>query len=166
MKQVIALKINGNTYEVAGEPRDTLLEIVRQLGFKGAKEACGLGECGACTVLVEGLPVLACLTLAIEAEGKEITTVEGLAAGQDLHPVQQAFVEQGAIQCGFCTPGMIMAAKSLLDDNPDPARTDIDQALGGHLCRCTGYVKIRKAVQAAGEVLRFAKEKEGRQTGK
>jgi len=159
MKQVIALKINGNTYEVAGEPRDTLLEIVRQLGFKGAKEACGLGECGACTVLVEGLPVLACLTLAIEAEGKEITTVEGLAAGQDLHPVQQAFVEQGAIQCGFCTPGMIMAAKSLLDDNPDPARTDIDQALGGHLCRCTGYVKIRKAVQAAGEVLRSAKER-------
>jgi len=159
MKQVITLKINGNAYEIAGEPRDTLLEIVRQLGFKGAKEACGLGECGACTVLVAGVPVLACLTLAIEAEGKEITTVEGMAAGQELHPVQQAFVEQGAIQCGFCTPGMIMAAKSLLDDNPDPAAADIDQALGGHLCRCTGYVKIRKAVQAAGEILRSAKER-------
>ncbi len=151
MKRVIALKINGHSYEVAVEPQDTLLEIVRRLGFKGAKEACGLGECGACTVLLDDTPVLACLILALEAEGKEITTVEGLASGADLHPIQQAFVEEGAIQCGFCTPGMIVAAKALLDNQPDPSAEDVNRALGGHLCRCTGYVKIRKAIQAAGK---------------
>ena len=154
MKQLIALKINGRTYEVAAEPRDTLLEMVRQLGFKGTKEACGLGECGTCTVIIDRAPVLACLTLAVEAQGKEITTVEGLSEGQKLHPVQKAFVEQGAIQCGFCTPGMIIAAKALLEENPDPGAEEIDTALGGHLCRCTGYIKIRKAVRAAGQALR------------
>ncbi|MDP2646553.1 MAG: (2Fe-2S)-binding protein [Desulfobacterales bacterium] len=154
MKQVIELKINGGGYEVAAEPRDTLLEMLRQLGFKGTKEACGMGECGACTILMDGVPVLACLTLAVGAQGKEITTIEGLSAGHQLHPVQKAFVEQGAIQCGFCTPGMILAAKALLDDTPDPGEEDINRALGGHLCRCTGYVKIRKAIQTAGRMMR------------
>lgn len=153
MKQIIALKINGSTYEVAAEPRDTLLETVRQLGFKGAKEACDLGECGTCTVIIDGMPVLACLTLALEAQGKEITTVEGLAEGQELHPIQKAFVDHGAIQCGFCTPGMIVAAKALLDENPNPGPEDINAAIGGHLCRCTGYAKIREAVRAAGKTL-------------
>ena len=157
MKQIIALKINGSTYEVAAEPRDTLLEMVRQLGFKGAKEACGLGECGTCTVIIDGTPVLACLTLAIEAQGKEITTIEGFAEGQELHPIQAAFVEYGAIQCGFCTPGMIIAAKVLLDDNPDPGADEIDTAIGGHLCRCTGYAKIREAVRAAGKMVQEKK---------
>jgi carbon-monoxide dehydrogenase small subunit len=154
VKRVIELKINGSNYEVAAEPRDTLLERLRQLGFKGTKEACGLGECGACTIIINGVPVLACLTLAIEVQGKEITTIEGLSAGYELHPVQKAFVEHGAIQCGFCTPGMILTAKALLDDNPNPATEDVNRALGGHLCRCTGYVKIRKAIRAAGRMMR------------
>lgn len=154
MKQILTLKVNGNTYEVVVEPRDTLLEVVRQLGFKGAKEACGIGECGTCTVLLDGVPVLGCLTLALEAQGKEITTVEGLSEGQVMHPVQQAFVDHGAIQCGFCTPGMIMAAKALLDNNPDPSSEEIDTAIGGHLCRCTGYIKIREAVKSAGQTMR------------
>jgi carbon-monoxide dehydrogenase small subunit len=154
VKQIIALRINGSTYEIAAEPRDTLLEAVRKLGFKGAKEACDLGECGTCTVIVDGVPVLSCLTLAFEAQGKDITTIEGLAEGQELHPIQKAFVEHGAIQCGFCTPGMIIAAKALLDEKPNPGQQDINAALGGHLCRCTGYAKIREAVQAAGKTLR------------
>lgn len=155
--QIVTLRVNGNTYEVAAEPRDTLLEVVRQLGFKGAKEACGLGECGTCTMLIDGVSVLGCLTLAVEAQGKEITTVEGLAEGQVMHPVQQAFVDHGAIQCGFCTPGMIMAAKALLDNNTDPSDAEIDTAIGGHLCRCTGYIKIREAVKSAGQMIK-AKE--------
>ena len=154
MKQILTLRVNGNTYEVAAEPRDSLLDVIRQLGFKGAKEACGIGECGTCTVLIDGEAALGCLTLAVEAQGKEITTVEGLAKGQDLHPVQQAFVDHGAIQCGFCTPGMVMAAKALLDNNPDPGDEEIDNALGGHLCRCTGYIKIREAVKSAGQTMR------------
>lgn len=154
MKQIVTLRVNGNAYEVAAEPRDTLLELVRQLGFKGAKEACGIGECGTCTVLMDGVPVLGCLTLAVEAQGKEITTVEGLAEGQIMHPVQQAFVDHGAIQCGFCTPGMIMAAKALLDNNSDSSAEEIDTAIGGHLCRCTGYIKIREAVKSAGQTMR------------
>ncbi len=153
MKQIIALNINGSTYETAAEPHDTLLETVRRLGFKGTKEACDLGECGACTVLIDGTPVLACLTLAVEAQGKDITTVEGLSAGQELHPIQTAFVEQGAIQCGYCTPGMITATKALLDKNQNPGPEEINTALGGHLCRCTGYAKIREAVRAAGKTL-------------
>ena len=119
MKRVISLTVNGETYEVMVEPRMTLLEVLRDsLGLTGAKEGCSLGNCGACTVLLDGKPVLSCLLLAVEAQGKEIVTIEGLAEGGELHPLQEAFVEHGAVQCGFCIPGMILSAKALLDENP------------------------------------------------
>jgi len=125
-----------------------------QLGLTGTKYACGTGDCGACTVLVDGKPVFSCLTLAVTAKGKNILTVEGLAEGTTLHPIQQAFIDHGAVQCGFCTPGMILSAKALLDENLNPARDEIKTALAGNLCRCTGYVKIVDAVLAAAETMR------------
>ena len=154
MKQLVELKVNGETYEVAIEPRRTLLEVLRDnLGLTGAKKACDTGDCGACTVIMDGKPVVSCLVLAVEAQGKEILTIEGLAENGKLHPLQQAFVDYGAIQCGFCTPGMIMATKALLDDNPNPNSEDIKKSLAGNLCRCTGYVKIVDAVlDAAGKI--------------
>ena len=152
MKKLIELKINGEIYEVAVDVHRTLLEVLREnLGLTGTKEACDLGECGSCTVIMDGKPVLSCLTLAIEAQGKDILTVEGLEQEGKLHPLQQSFVDHGAIQCGFCTPGMIMSAKELLDKNSSPTEEEIKKAISGNLCRCTGYVKIIEAIKAAAE---------------
>ncbi len=151
-KRLIELKVNGELYEIAVEPQRTLLEALREdLGFTGTKEACGTGECGACTVLMDGKPILSCLTLAIESQGKEITTIEGLAQGDKLHPFQKAFIQYGAIQCGFCTSGMILNAKSILDENPKPSREEILKGLEGNLCRCTGYNKILEAILSVSE---------------
>jgi carbon-monoxide dehydrogenase small subunit len=154
MKQLIGLRVNGENYEVAVEPRRTLLEVLRDnLGLTGAKNACDTGDCGACTVIIEGKPVASCLTLAIEAQGKEILTIEGLAKDGIVHPLQQAFVEHGAIQCGFCTPGMIMAAKGLLDEIPKPSEAEVRRGIAGNLCRCTGYAKIVEAILAVSQKL-------------
>ncbi len=147
MKQLITLKDNGDSYELAVDPRRTLLEVLRtQLNLTGTKKGCDNGNCGACTVLIDGKAVASCLTLAVEAQGSEITTIEGLAKGTELHPLQKAFVEHGAVQCGYCTPGMIMSAKGLLDENPNPTEEEIRKAIEGNLCRCTGYQQIVEAI--------------------
>jgi len=153
-KKVIVLNINNQEYEVLVKPQRTLLEVLREtVGLTGTKSGCNEGSCGACTVLVDNKSTLACSTLAIAAEGKEIMTIEGLAGENGkLHPIQQSFVENGAIQCGFCTPGMVLSAKSLLDRNSKPNEEEIKEALGGNLCRCTGYTKIIKAVKEAAKV--------------
>jgi carbon-monoxide dehydrogenase small subunit len=149
-KQEIQLEINGNTYSISVLPQRTLLEVLREdLGLIGTKEGCSEGECGVCTVLLDGFPVRSCLLLAVDVRGRKITTIEGLSKNGELHPIQNAFIEHGAIQCGFCTPGMILSAKALLDENPSPTEEEIRIGLSGNLCRCTGYVKIFKAVQAA-----------------
>ena len=149
MKQGIELKVNHGIHHLEIEAHRTLLEVLREeLGLMGTKEGCGKGDCGACTVLLDGEPVYSCITLAIEAQGKEIRTIEGLAEGDQLDPIQQAFVDHWALQCGFCTPGMIMSAKSLLEKNPAPTQTEIKRAISGVLCRCTGYVKIVEAIEA------------------
>jgi carbon-monoxide dehydrogenase small subunit len=146
----MTLTVNGTPYEVAIEPRQSLLQLLREeLHLTGTKEGCSEGECGACTVLLDGKTVDSCLIFALEAQGREVTTIEGLAQGDQLHPVQKAFAEYGAVQCGFCTPGMILAAKALLDSNPHPTELEIRQGIAGNLCRCTGYVKIVEAIQAA-----------------
>jgi carbon-monoxide dehydrogenase small subunit len=150
----IPLKINVNEedYQLFVEPRTTLLELLREeLYLTGAKDGCGEGICGSCTVLLDGRPVRACLTLAVEAAGHHITTVEGLAEGETLDPLQQAFIDHGAVQCGFCTPGMLMAARALLLEDPHPDEKKIARALSGNICRCTGYTKIVEAVAAAAE---------------
>jgi len=150
MKELIELKVNGETYEVAIDTHRTLLEVLREeLGLTGTKEGCDLGDCGSCTVLMDGKPLHSCLVLAMEARGKDILTIEGLAEGGKLHPLQQEFVDHGGVQCGFCTPGMIMSAKALLDRNPSPTEDEIKRAISGNLCRCTGYVKIVEAIDAA-----------------
>jgi carbon-monoxide dehydrogenase small subunit len=139
--------VNGEPYQVTVEPRMTLLDVLREkLGLTGAKRACDLGNCGSCTVLIDGKPVLSCLTLAVDAQGKDILTVEGLAKDGQLHPLQQAFIDCGAIQCGFCTPGMLLTAKALLDENPHPTEAEVKEAISGNLCRCTGYTKIIEAI--------------------
>jgi len=151
-KQLINLTVNGHPYEVAVEPHWTLLETVReQLALTGSKEGCGTGDCGACSMIVDGRLITSCLMLAPEADGAEVTTIEGLAPNGDLHPVQQAFIEAGGVQCGFCTPGMIMAAKALLDRNPRPTLDEVREGLAGNLCRCTGYTKIYEAVMSAAQ---------------
>jgi len=149
-KQEIELNVNGKVLAISVSPQKTLLEVLREdLGLTGTKEGCSEGECGVCTVLLDGLPVRSCLLLAVDVRGRKITTIEGLAQGDKLHPLQTAFIEQGAIQCGFCTPGMILSAKALLDQNPSPSEEEIRVGLSGNLCRCTGYIKIFRAVQAA-----------------
>ncbi len=149
MKKVIALNVNGVAHEILVKPQQLLLDVLRDdLGLTGAKEGCGVGSCGACTVLIDGLPVLSCLTLVEAAVGKEITTIEGLAKEGELHPLQESFVQHGAIQCGYCSPGMIMTGKALLDHVPNPTRDEIRLAIAGNLCRCTGYQKIVDAVEA------------------
>ncbi|MBW2000369.1 MAG: (2Fe-2S)-binding protein [Deltaproteobacteria bacterium] len=154
-KENTVLMVNGKEYEVVIEPHMLLIDVLRdELGLTGTKYACGAGDCGACTVLIDGKPSLSCLTLAITARGKRMTTIEGLADGASLHPVQQAFVERGAVQCGFCTPGMVLSAKAFLEKNPDPTRDKIKAAMAGNLCRCTGYVKIIDAVEAAAKAMR------------
>lgn len=154
-KQIAKFIVNGNEYETLIEPQMTLADVLRdELGLTGTKIACGCGDCGACTVLIEGNPVLSCLTLAITAKGKSIQTIEGVAEGSTLHPIQRKFVEYGAIQCGFCTSGQILSAKALLDENPNPTKEEVKEGLVGNLCRCTGYVKIVEAVLAAAEVMK------------
>ncbi|HNX29175.1 MAG TPA: (2Fe-2S)-binding protein [Syntrophomonadaceae bacterium] len=156
MKQKIVLNLNGEDYEVFVLPDDTLLDAIRdRAGLTGCKHGCDDGKCGACTVIMDGKAVRSCLMFAISAQGKKITTIEGLSKGtESLHPIQKAFIEHGAIQCGFCTPGMIMFVKSYLDDNPQPTEDEIRNALAGNICRCTGYVKIIDAVKAAAEEMR------------
>jgi len=155
MKQIIELTINGERRECVVEPGTRLLDALRDgIGLTGAKEGCGNGECGACTVLVDGRAVNSCLVLALEAVGSQIVTIEGLAKGGKLHPLQTAFMECGGLQCGICTPGMILAAKGLLDENPHPTTDEIRFHLAGNLCRCTGYHKIIEAVEAAAAALR------------
>ena len=148
MKVKVHLKVNGLAYETEVEPRRTLLELIREdLELTGTKEGCGLGECGTCTVLVDGKPIKSCITLAVQANGREVTTIEGLEKSDGtLHPLQQAFIDHGAIQCGFCTPGMILSGKALLDENPRPTELEVRQAIAGNLCRCTGYQKIVEAI--------------------
>jgi len=154
----IRLTLNGRAVQESALANETLMEFLRyRLGLTGTKEGCDTGDCGACTVLFNGKAVNSCLVLAVEADGADVTTVEGLGDAGQLHPLQQAFVDQGAVQCGFCTPGMMMAAKSLLDEQPNPAEDEIRLALAGNLCRCTGYVSIISAVTAAGKVLRGGK---------
>jgi carbon-monoxide dehydrogenase small subunit len=153
-EQVVKLIVNGEPIEVKVGPWVTLLEVIRdKLELTGTKEACSLGECGACTVILDGKAVNSCLVLAVEAQGKEILTIEGLRQKGELHPLQKAFIDEGAVQCGFCTPGMILSAKALLDKNPDPDEDEIKEALAGNLCRCTGYVKIVKAVKTAASLI-------------
>jgi carbon-monoxide dehydrogenase small subunit len=154
-KSVLELKINGDTYEIACTPNTTLLEALREKALlTGTKRGCDAGACGACTVIVDGEAVLACLTLAVEAEGCDIRTIEGLAGNGKLSPVQEAFVEQGAIQCGFCSPGFIMSATAMLAEHPNPDREEIQRHLAGNLCRCTGYAKIVAAVEDAAARIR------------
>ena len=143
MKKEVILMVNGEEREVRVEPRQTLLDTLRNdLGLTGTKEGCGNGNCGTCTVLLNGKAVSSCLVFTVEAEGQEITTIEGLAVAGKIHPLQRAFVEEGSIQCGFCTPGMILTAKAFLDANPHPTEIQVRQAIAGNLCRCTGYDKI------------------------
>jgi carbon-monoxide dehydrogenase small subunit len=156
----IKLRVNGYLREVGVKPHQTLLDVLRgPLELTGVKVGCGLGECGACTVLMNGKPVNSCLVLAVEADGSEVLTIEGLTQGGKLHPVQQAFVEKGAIQCGFCTPGMVMASVGLLKETAEPSREEIKKALIGNLCRCTGYVKIVEAVETAQEMIKEGDER-------
>jgi len=153
MKEHITLRVNGEDKEVLIKPWQTLLSVLRDdLDLTGTKNPCGVGECGACTVLVDGHPVNSCLMLAVDARGKEIITIEGLAAFDSPHPLQTAFYEEGAIQCGMCTPGMILSAKVLLDRNPQPTEIEIRQAIDGHICRCTGYNKIVLAIKKVADV--------------
>jgi carbon-monoxide dehydrogenase small subunit len=149
-RQVMALDVNGERTELLLPVHKTLLEVLREdMQLTGTKHGCELGECGTCTVLVDGRPQLSCLLLPLQVEGRAITTIEGLAAGSRLHPLQQAFAELGAAQCGYCTPGILLSAKSLLETNAQPSRDDIREALAGNLCRCTGYVKILEAIELA-----------------
>ena len=151
-KELLTLRVNGEQHTVAAEPHHTLLEVLREeLRLTGTKHGCELGECGACTVLADGLPILACLTLPVQIADVEITTVEGLASGGTLHPLQTAFAQEGAAQCGYCTPGMLLAAKALLDANPKPTRDEIAHAISGNLCRCTGYTAIYEAIEKAAQ---------------
>jgi carbon-monoxide dehydrogenase small subunit len=145
--QTLTLKLNGEEVTVQVKPSALLVEVLRdELELTGTKVACGEGECGACTVLLDGVPVNSCLVPALKAQGREVMTVEGLAPLGELHPLQKAFVEHGAVQCGYCTPGMLMSAKALLDDNPNPTEDEIRLAISGNLCRCTGYAKIVEAI--------------------
>ena len=146
-KRLMEITVNGTRHELALEPRRTLLELLREdLGLTGTKHGCGEGDCGACVVLLDGEPVNSCLVLALEAAGREVLTVEGLSDGNRLHPIQQAFVDVGAVQCGYCTPGMVLAARALLARNPRPTEADVRRAISGNLCRCTGYQKIVEAI--------------------
>ncbi len=152
MKHLINLKINGETYEVLIKPNTTLLELLRDdIGLTGTKKGCDTGECGACTVLLGGKPVNACLVLALDANRRDVLTIEGLSKNNQLHPLQEAFIKEGAVQCGFCSPGMIVSAKALLDETPFPKEEEVRKAIAGNLCRCTGYAKIVKAILAAAE---------------
>lgn len=154
MKKMLELTVNGEHYEVVVEPKTLLVDVLRdQLGLKGAKRGCDSGSCGACTVLLNGKPVHSCSILALQANGGEILTIEGLADGPNLHPIQEAFLDHWALQCGFCTPGQIIAAKALLDENPNPTEEEVKTAMNGHICRCTGYNMITEAILDAAKRL-------------
>lgn len=154
MKREIELKVNGEPYSIVVDTREILLDTLRyRLGFMGPKEGCGNGNCGSCTVVLNGVTVNSCLAFAVEADGGELTTVEGVAIDGTLHPVQQAFIDNAAMQCGFCTPGFIISAKALLERNPNPTEEEIRLGLSGNLCRCTGYDKIVRAVKTAAQML-------------
>lgn len=150
MKNEIEFTINGKSRKLIVKPNELLLNVIRKdLGLTGTKYGCGTGECGACTVLIDEEPVLSCLTLAVTVDKKKVTTIEGIGTDENPHPLQQTFVETGAVQCGFCTPGMILSAKALLDKNPNPTEDEIKRAIEGNLCRCTGYIKIIEAIKLA-----------------
>ena len=154
----IQVRVNGQEHEVVVEPRETLLELVRnRLGLKGTKLSCDMEVCGACTVLLDGKPVSSCTTLAIEARGRDVVTIEGVSSNGQLHPLQEAFIECGGTQCGFCTPGMILTAKALLEENSDPTEEEIKEYLHGNLCRCTGYAMIVESIMAAAKKMRKKK---------
>ena len=163
-KSHISFTLNGETAEVAFAPHKTLLEVLREdLGLTGTKHGCELGECGTCTILVDGRSILSCLMLGLDAEGRHVTTIEGMAEGGRLHPLQDTFADLGAAQCGYCSPGFLLAAKELIDKSPSPSRDEIREALSGNLCRCTGYIKIYEAVELAaarvrGETMELSKE--------
>jgi len=157
MKQ-IKVTVNGVLYELSVQPWETLLDVIREhLGLTGTKEGCGLGECGACTIIMDGKTVNSCLVLAVEADNRVITTIEGLANGDELHPIQEAFIKCGGLQCGFCTPGMIMSTKALLENNPSPDEGEIRKAIAGNFCRCTGYTKIIESVKVAAKNMQRVK---------
>ncbi|MEW6376935.1 MAG: (2Fe-2S)-binding protein [Thermodesulfobacteriota bacterium] len=152
MELAIKFILNGREVEVEVPPNWTLLRLLREkLGLTGTKEGCGIGECGACTVLLDGMPVHSCLLLSPKVGGKEVRTVEGLGSRESLHPLQRSFIDHGAVQCGFCTPGILMSSKALLEKNPHPSRDEIKEAISGHLCRCTGYSQIIEAIEALKE---------------
>jgi len=154
-KEHISFTLNGEAAEVAFAPHKTLLEVLREdLSLTGTKHGCELGECGTCTVLVDGRSILSCLFLGLDAEGREVTTIEGMAEGGQLHPLQDTFADLGAAQCGYCSPGFLLAAKELVDKKPKPTRDEIKEALSGNLCRCTGYIKIYEAVELAAARMR------------
>lgn len=153
--QILRIKINGQPLQLEISPSTSLLDVLREhAGLTGAKLGCGRGECGACTVILNGKAVASCILPAMEAMNASVETIEGLSKDGELHPLQQAFIDHGAVQCGYCTPGMIMSAKALLDKNTNPSEDEIKEAIGGNLCRCTGYVKIVEAIKAAAEVIR------------
>lgn len=153
MKQLLMLRVNGEDYEIFTEPWNTLVGVLREeLGLTGTKEGCNTGNCGVCTVLIDGKAVKSCMILASQAKGKDILTIEGLSK-DGLHPLQQAFIDHFAVQCGFCTPGMILSSKALLDENPSPTEEEVRLGLAGNICRCTGYVKIVEAVLAAAKMM-------------
>lgn len=157
-KQQISFVLNGRSVEVAVEPFEMLLDVLRDhFQLSGTKKGCGQGECGACTIIMDGDAVNSCMIPAGKADGCSVTTIEGLSDGQELHPIQQAFIDAGAVQCGFCTPGMILSAKALLDRNENPSREEIRTALAGNICRCTGYVKIEQAVEMAAKAMALLK---------
>lgn len=166
-KNEITLRLNGQERRFQVEAAETLLHVLRErAGLTGAKKGCDLGECGACTVIMDGRAVNSCCVFAVQADGSTVETIEGIGTAERPHPLQQAFIDAGAIQCGFCTPGMIMAAKALLDRNPRPSREEIRQALSGNLCRCTGYERIERAVQMAAEIVSgYVEEKGGTERG-
>jgi carbon-monoxide dehydrogenase small subunit len=155
MEKLIKITVNSKNYEMAVEPNQTLVEVLRnELGLTGTKVGCEMGDCGTCTVIMDGKAVNACLVLAVQADGREILTIEGLARDEALHPLQESFVMEGAIQCGFCTPGMIMSAEALLTENPDPNEAQIREGISGVLCRCTGYSKIVQAIKSTSQKAR------------
>lgn len=159
MKKILSLVVNGMNYEIAVTPWRTLLDVLRDdLGLIGTKRGCGVGTCGVCTVVIDGKAILSCLTLAVECEGRSITTIEGISTPDGLHPLQKSFIEHGAIQCGFCTPGIIMTSKALIDENPEPGDEEIKEALAGTFCRCTGHIKIMEAVQKVAQPVKGEKD--------
>jgi aerobic carbon-monoxide dehydrogenase small subunit len=159
MERIIHMNVNNEDYRVIARPRESLLDVLRnKLKLTGTKFGCNEGDCGACTVIMDGRAVNSCLVLAVEAEGCKIITIEGLAQGPDLHPLQEAFIRYGGFQCGYCTPGMLLSAKALLDENPDPTEEEIRKGISGNLCRCTGYTKIVESIKEAAQSMRGVKK--------